>query len=155
MKSANKNRFIVLLMILFFGLSSPATFAQQTQNSVPWQADQAIEPAQLAKEINSGAAKNLLILNTGSVNDIKGAVNIGPLGDKKNEKKLSKYLKDIPRNKAIVIYCGCCPMNHCPNIRPAYQILKDMGFTNFKILDIKDNISVDWISKGYPLAQGN
>jgi hypothetical protein len=155
MKFVIKIKSTAFLLLIFSGLFVNNSFAQKGQNDVPWSSNQAIKPSELAAEINSGAAKNILIINSGSVNDIKGAVNIGPLGDKENQKKLSKYLKDIPKDKSIVIYCGCCPMNHCPNIRPAYQILKEKGFTNFKILDIKENIAVDWISKGYPLAKGN
>ena len=52
----------------------------------------------------------------------------------------------------IVIYCGCCPFEHCPNIRPAFNLLNEMGFTNQKLLSLQKNIKADCIDKGYPVS---
>lgn len=150
MKRQQSARFLLILFLLCgYFLPNNAT-AQNKTASVPWPSDQAISPDSLAKAITDGAAKNVLIINAGPVNNIKGAVRIGAVSEEENQQKLLQYLKDVPKDKSIIIYCGCCPMNHCPNIRPAFQILKDNGFTNFKILDIKENIATDWIRKGYP-----
>jgi hypothetical protein len=35
-----------------------------------------------------------------------------------------------------VIYCGCCPWTHCPNMKPADDALHAMGFTKVKSLSI-------------------
>jgi hypothetical protein len=32
---------------------------------------------------------------------------------------LERAVKDVPRERAILIYCGCCPWDKCPNVRPA------------------------------------
>ena len=45
---------------------------------------------------------------------------------------LKKAVADLPRGKELYIYCGCCPFVKCPNIRPAYTALHEMGFTNVK-----------------------
>lgn len=136
--------------LLFCIIVSPV-FGQNKTSHFPWTADQVIEPATLASEIKADAANNILILNTGPVDDIKGAVNIGAVEEKKNIRKLKRFLKDVPKDKSIVFYCGCCNMETCPNIVPAFDLLKKEGFTNFKILDIKENLSEEWISKGYPM----
>lgn len=141
----------MLLTGLFCNMTI-CSFGQDTTKSFPWTSDQVIEPATLAAELNSDSAANLLILNTGPVNDIKDAVNIGPVEERKNVRKLKRFLKDVPRDKPIVFYCGCCSMETCPNIVPAFELLKKKGFTNFKILDIKENLSEEWIAKGYPMA---
>jgi hypothetical protein len=138
------------LALLFCIIVSPV-FGQNKISHFPWTADQVIEPAVLASEIKSDSANNILILNTGPVDDIKGAVNIGAVEEKKNIRKLKRFLKDIPKDQAIVFYCGCCNMQTCPNIVPAFNLLKKEGFTHFKILDIKENLSEEWISKGYPM----
>jgi len=52
-----------------------------------------------------------------------------------------------------VIYCGCCPFEHCPNVRPAFQLLNEMKFTNQKLLNLSTNLKTDWIDKGYPVAK--
>jgi hypothetical protein len=49
-----------------------------------------------------------------------------------------------------VIYCGCCPMLKCPNIRPAYSTLKELGFTHIRVLSLPTNLHTDWVSKDYP-----
>ena len=118
----------------------------------PWTADQVIQPAALAQEITADSTQHLLVLNIGPVDDIKGAVNIGPVEKKKNLRALKRFLKKQPKDKEIVFYCGCCEMETCPNILPAFEILDKMGFTNFKILNIEKNLDQDWISKGYPMA---
>ena len=41
---------------------------------------------------------------------------------------LKKWLATLPRSTNVVIYCGCCPFDRCPNIRPAYTALRDTGF---------------------------
>lgn len=150
--TAKKSMLGLLLCFFIFGLQN--SFAQDSQNR-PWTKDQVVEPAQLAAEITADSAGNILILNTGPVDDIKGAVNIGAVEYKKNVRKLKKYLRNVPKDKAIVFYCGCCKMETCPNIVPAFELLKKEGFTNFKILNIEENLSEDWVSKGYPMANNS
>lgn len=153
MKFKNKTGSFLALALLFSCLLQNQSFAQEKTVSVPWMPEQAIAPDSLAQAIQTGKAKDILIINAGPVNNIKGAIRIGPVSEKENRQKLTQYLQNIPKDKPIVIYCGCCPMDHCPNIRPAFQILKKNGFTNFRILDIEDNLSTDWIRKDYPMDE--
>ncbi len=67
---------------------------------------------------------------------------------------LSHRVSALPKNTFIVLYCGCCPWSHCPNLNPAYNALQQMGFTNVKVLFIANNFGVDWVDKGYPVARG-
>ena len=41
-------------------------------------------------------------------------------------------------------------MVRCPNIRPAYRALKELGYTNVRVLDLATNFHDDWSGKGYP-----
>ena len=123
--------------------------AAQTQQD-PWTPTQLLAPQTLADSITNGSAKNLLILGVGPGALIKGSVDIGPAHEPVKLAKLKTYLKDQPRDKEIVIYCGCCPFEHCPNIRPAFQAIKEMGFTNARLLDLSHNIKVDWLDHCYP-----
>jgi hypothetical protein len=152
MRLSNKISAFILLLTAVFSFSQETSFGQDTSSSFPWTANQVIQPAQLSAMIEAGSTKNMLILNAGPMDDIKGAVNIGPVSEKKNARKLTQYLKNVPKDKAIVVYCGCCPMNVCPNIRPAFKILNKEGFTNFKIMYLEHNLNVDWVTKGYPMA---
>jgi thiosulfate/3-mercaptopyruvate sulfurtransferase len=60
----------------------------------------------------------------------------------------------LAKHAAMVIYCGCCPWSHCPNIAAAYDALHAMGFTGVKVLYIADNFGDNWASQGYPVAKG-
>lgn len=68
--------------------------------------------------------------------------------------KLKHRVEPLPRSTFIVIYCGCCPWSHCPNIKPADDALRAMGFTNVKVVHIAENFGTDWKDKGYPTAKG-
>ncbi len=137
--------FLFSTMLVFnIGVS-----AQQQQE--PWNSNQLMKTSTLASNINNDKTKDLLILSIGPGAIIKGSVDIGPTGEQKNIKKLKNYLNNVSKDKEIVIYCGCCPFDKCPNIRPAFQLLNDMNFKNAKLLDIPQNIKVDWINKDYPM----
>jgi hypothetical protein len=118
----------------------------------PWRPDQLMEPKDLAAIINGNTASNTLIINVGPAGLIKNAVDIGPTHEKNSLDKLRTLLGKEKRDRPIVIYCGCCPFEHCPNVRPAFQLLNEMKFTNQKLLNLTHNLKTDWINNGYPMA---
>jgi rhodanese-related sulfurtransferase len=80
---------------------------------------------------------------------------IGPASSEAGLQQLRKRVESLPRTKLIVLYCGCCPWGHCPNVKPADDALHTMGFTNVKVLYISDNFGTNWVDKGYPVAKGD
>ena len=145
MKTTNKTKIILLaiaavVMTAFQGLS-----AQHSKE--PWTEQQLMEPAALAKTLNDPRAKQPL----GPKAVIKNSIDMGPAGEKENLDKLKEKLSKVPKDADIVIYCGCCPFSRCPNVRPAFSLLNEMGFKNQKLLNIPHNIKVDWIDQGYPV----
>lgn len=132
-----------------------SAFAFQA-SSIPQ--SQLIEPEDLVKVLNTKGQKPLLIHVGFHVlylqAHIPNSEYIGPARDPAALEKLRTRLKSLPRNKLIVIYCGCCPWDHCPNVKPAHDALVAMGFTNIKVLHVADNIATDWIDKGYPTTHG-
>ena len=112
-----------------------------------------MEPADLAKMIQSKAANTPVIFNIGPAGKITGSVYIGAAHDAENIAALKKQLEKLPKNTSVVIYCGCCPFEPCPNVRPAFKLLNEMGFTNHKLLNLSHNLKVDWIDKGYPVER--
>jgi len=81
---------------------------------------------------------------------IAGTVYAGPGSKPEGLEALKAMVAKEPRDREIVIYCGCCPWEKCPNIRPAFAALQDMGFTNVKALYVPENLAKDWIDKGFP-----
>jgi hypothetical protein len=68
--------------------------------------------------------------------------------------ELKAWAAALPRSTDLVIYCGCCPMDRCPNLRPAYTALSGMGFKKLRVLVLPTSFAVDWADKGYPMQKG-
>jgi thiosulfate/3-mercaptopyruvate sulfurtransferase len=122
------------------------------QNPVNWTKEQLLEPAELAKTLATN--KDIpLIYSVGPGALIPHSFIIGMTNDEKNLDAFKKKLNGLPKDASIVVYCGCCPFEHCPNVRPAVAALKDLHFTNYKLLDLPHNLKADWIDKGYPTVK--
>ncbi len=128
------------------------TSFEDNTNGEPWTEEQLLEPATLAQRIES-SEKLPVIFSLGAGNIIPGSKDTGAAGEKENLENLKKELQELPRDTEIVLYCGCCPFNICPNVRPAFSLLNEMEFTNHQLLNLRENIKVDWLDKGY--AVGN
>jgi hypothetical protein len=85
---------------------------------------------------------------------IPGSEFFGPAANAAVVQQLQKRMEALPRNRFVVVYCGCCPWSRCPNVKPAYEALHNMGFRKLKVLYIPDNMGTDWVNKGYPVEKG-
>jgi len=131
-----------------------AAFAQQD----PWKDSDVIQPQALAARLAAAAASKPVILYVGfpvlyRSSHIPDAVLAGPVSKPEGLDALRQAVAKLPHNAEIVIYCGCCPFDHCPNIRPAYSELRRLGFEKVTVLSIPTNMSKDWIGKGYPIQK--
>lgn len=148
-----KTRFsIILLFAIISSANASNLFSSQGQQE-PWTQQQLLNPADLAKTLNSPKSAQPIVFSVGPQAVIKGSIDIGSTMMKENLSKLKQKLEKLPKNSQIVVYCGCCPFDRCPNIRPAIALLKDMQFNNYKLLNLPQNVKVDWIDLGYPLAE--
>jgi hypothetical protein len=117
-----------------------------------------MNPEELAKVLQSAAKPKPLILNVGprllfQQAHITGAEYVGAGSDTQGLEALRSRVKTLPKKTSIVLYCGCCPWSHCPNVRPAFAELQKLGFTSVKVLYIANNFGADWVAKGYPTAK--
>jgi hypothetical protein len=137
----------------FIGAFSPlGAFAQNApsaQPADPWTPSQLMAPADLASRINKGTQPLIICVGPGGL--IRGSVETGPAHEQASLDKLQTLLAKENRDREVVIYCGCCPFVHCPNIRPAFNLLTSMHFTHAYLLDLSHNIRIDWIEHGYPV----
>lgn len=148
-------------------LLSVSAYAQQAKTSKPKPRqsvqvpalgkEQLLAPEELVKILQSPGTKPL-ILNIGpwmlySQARIPGAEFIGPGMEPQSIQALKKRVNGLPKTTSMVLYCGCCPWIHCPNVEPAYQALRSLGFTKVKVLYIATNLGVDWVYKGYPTTR--
>ena len=144
-----------VLIFLFFTLAASVyanNVFSQGQND-PWTPQQLLAPSDLAKVLNNPKSSQPIVFSVGMQAIIKGSIDIGPTMRPENLNTLKQKLGKVAKNAQIVVYCGCCPFSRCPNIRPAMKLLKDMQFTNYKLLNLPQNVKVDWIDKGYPMSE--
>jgi hypothetical protein len=117
----------------------------------PWSQQQLLEPSELVQLLDN-SEDSLVIFSLGAGGIIPGSKDTGPSGEKESLNNLRQELETLPKDSHILIYCGCCPFDICPNVRPAFTLLNEMDFTNHQLLNLRENIKVDWIDKGYPVG---
>lgn len=143
-----------LASILLFSL-----FAVGQSAELPPGSPQLIQPEDLAKTLQSSGGQKPIVLYVGPHilyvhAHVPGAEYIGQTGKPEGLDKLRERAKSLPHDAFVVIYCGCCPWDRCPNIRPAYQELAKMGFKNLRVLYLSSSFGIDWTEKGYPVVKG-
>jgi hypothetical protein len=111
-----------------------------------------IECVELDRMITS--KKSPIIINCGNQEDIIGSIPIGEISKNSNWKSslkqaLIKSKIEKSFNKPVVVYCGCCSSDNCPNVEPVIKELISMGFRDVKGLYFFDGYGPDWKAKGY------
>ncbi len=149
-----KSKFVLLacVLVILGAVVLAAAGHHPHPAEEPWTPAELMSPADLAKVLADPHAQQPIVFCIGPGAVIKGSIDIGPARDSANLAKLRQRLGALPKDAPIVIYCGCCPFVHCPNIRPAFSLIKDMKFTQPKLLNLEHNVKVDWIDKGFPVT---
>jgi hypothetical protein len=148
-----KKIFFSLVLIAAVGLPVFLLTAFQKPAGEPWTEKQLLAPEELAKIISNPQSEKPIIFSVGPGAVIRGSLDMGAAHEQANYEKLKRALEKLPKTADIIIYCGCCPFEHCPNIRPAFSLLNEMKFSNPRLLNIEHNIKTDWIDKGYPVIK--
>ena len=139
--------------------SMTASLAPRTQGPEPWTTAQAIEPGELVKQLAAPRpASRPMVVYVGFRVLYRGghvptASFHGPASTPDGLAELKQWASGVPRSAEVVVYCGCCPLADCPNLRPAFKALRDMGFTRLRVLVLPHNFATDWIGKGYPVER--
>ncbi len=128
------------------------------QAADPWRANGLVQPADAAAKLARNKSDQPIILQVGFQALYKGAripgsKYAGPGATAEGLANLERAVKDVPRGRAILMYCGCCPWEKCPNVRPAFTRLKQLGFTKIEVLKIATNVHTDWVEHGYPIEK--
>ncbi len=146
MKKRNLIHCSIIFLLIISCLQSKG---QKPEN---WTADQLLEPSALAKTLQS--KKDIpVIYSVGPGAVIPRSIDMGMANDSTNLERFKQAISKLPKATNIVVYCGCCPFDHCPNVWPAIDVLHKMKFTNYHLLNLPHNIKSDWISKGYPVTK--
>jgi 3-mercaptopyruvate sulfurtransferase SseA len=131
--------------------------AANAKDTTPTKAD-LVQPAEVAKDLALPEWRRPVLLHVGfsvlyKSGHIPGSKYVGSGSTARGRAELKKALKAIPKDKAVVLYCGCCPWEHCPNVNPAFRVARGLGYKNVKILYIVQDLQHDWVDKGYPALE--
>ena len=140
-----------MIRLLSLTLLTALCFCQDPAD--PWPKQDLLAPAALVPALQTSQPPVVIAVAFPvlySQRHIARAIFAGPGSKPEGIEALKKAAAKYPKGADIVIYCGCCPMVKCPNIRPAYRALKEMGFTHVRVLDIPTNMHADWYTKNYP-----
>jgi len=147
----------VAFAFILLAQPEPALAQHKPAASIPSAA--LVQPADLAADLKNASRPKPLVLHVGfrilyTQAHIPGSEFVGPASEESGLQLLRNRVAKLPKDTAIVIYCGCCPWSDCPNIAAAYDALHALGFKQVKALYIADNLGTDWIDHGYPIAKG-
>ena len=141
--------------------SNQSGAANQEKAPEPWADAQVLHASDLAHELGNAdkGVRYPTIIYVGFRTLFEGghipeASFHGTASKEEGLAELKKWLATLPRSTNLLIYCGCCPFNRCPNMRPAYAALHDMGFTHVRVLVLPTSFATDWVEKGYPMQKG-
>jgi thiosulfate/3-mercaptopyruvate sulfurtransferase len=118
-----------------------------------------IHPAALVATLQGSSDRKPLVLQVGAhvifvQAHIPGSEYVGPGEEDAGLEALRARVAKLPRATSIVIYCGCCPWDHCRNIGGAFTALQSLGFKHVKVLYLESDFGSNWVDKGYPVARG-
>lgn len=132
--------------------------ARAAVNAPEWKDARQISPVELAKKISGPAAGRPVVLQIGfkvlyQGAHIPGSICVGSASTPEGIARLRAEAARIARDQEVVIYCGCCPWEKCPNVHPAYEELRKMGFSKLVVLLIPQDFAHDWIGAGLPVER--
>ena len=143
----------------FSMLAFVATLCLCQDAADPWTKSEVLEPSVLAGILKDSKQPPTVLCvafpNLYKLKHISHAGFAGPGSKAEGLDMLKKEVANLSKDADLVIYCGCCPMVKCPNIRPAYRALQEMGFKHIRVLDIPTNMHTDWYTKNYPTEEGS
>lgn len=148
---SNKFSYLLASIVTCYALTGVSPVGAQSSGGIT--PSDLKDTAELAAALQNTNSAKPIILNIGSAEQIKGATLIGPAGKAKGMAELKDQLAKLPKDKEIIIYCGCCPLGRCPNVQPAFALFKKNQFTKAKVLQLPTNLTEDWVAKGYPMEQ--
>ncbi len=117
-----------------------------------------LPPAELVQHLDDVKAGRTVVFHVGPEilfqhAHVPGARHVGEAGTDAGYQALVHAIAATPKDKKIVVYCGCCPYRNCPNVRPANKALHASGHKDFALLDLPENFRTDWEQKGYPVEK--
>lgn len=148
----NRVPIVLVAALLFAG----GLAAQPGTAPAAWSAEDLTSPEILVKLLTAKAVPSIFYVGFPVLYraaHVPGAILAGPGSKPEGLDTLRAALAKVPKDAPVVLYCGCCPWDVCPNVRPALKLIKELGYKNAKVVIIPTNLHTDWTSKGYPVER--
>jgi thiosulfate/3-mercaptopyruvate sulfurtransferase len=115
-----------------------------------------LAPAALAERLHDVKAGKIAVFYVGpellyDLAHVPGARKLGPVSEPAVQDALRQAVGALPADTEVVLYCGCCPIRNCPNIRPGSALIRALKRPSAHWLDLPTNFATDWTDKGYPV----
>jgi hypothetical protein len=163
MQTTLKLHLLVGASLLLVALAAPtsrrpAYAAPAAKDSVT--AADLIQPAELAPLLALSPDQRPALLHVGfqalyRTAHVAGSRYAGPGSKPEGLRALKLALKPLPRDREVVLYCGCCPWKDCPNVRPAFRTARAMGFKHVRVLYLAKNLRQSGLDAGLPESKGD
>jgi hypothetical protein len=133
------SRSIIFRVSLITVIAATVAFAMaqdlaKQKDPLPPGSNQLIQAEELARALKGPRKPVVLYVGPKSIYaqaHIPGAENIGPVARPEGMEKLRARAASLAKDSPVVIYGGCCPWDHRPNVRPAYAELTRPGSPAF------------------------
>jgi hypothetical protein len=144
---------VAALLVALTGLVLRA--APVAPPATPWTAAQTLTPDDLAQWLRDPASRPVVVYvgfrSLFRAGHLPAALYHGAASEPDGLTALRRWAKTQPPSTRIVIYCGCCPFEVCPNVKPAFEALRDAGLSDVHVLVLPTGFGVDWVEKGFPV----
>jgi len=145
---------ILLPLVCAFALIAQTPTPNGAAINPPWTSGDVIQVPDLVKIVAAKGANSPAIFQVGfeklyTTQHVPGSIYAGPGRTDAGLDNLKKAVAGVAKDRTIVLYCGCCPWDHCPNMKPAFALLHSLGYTRIKVVEIPKSFGEDWAAKGY------
>ncbi len=80
-----------------------------------------------------------------------GSAYAGPGSKAEGIELLKRAVAGQPKDREIVLYCGCCPWEKCLECAAGFcGFLHEMGFSRVRVMVVPKDFKTDWDDKGFP-----
>lgn len=150
---------VIATALLCMSAACAGAATQSATSGEPWTAANTVRPADLVRELASSTGTDTpVVVCTAPAflyrnGHVPGAVLHGPASTAQGLGDLTTWAEGLSRSTNLVVYCGCCPLDQCPNLRPAFDALRAMGFARLRALILPNNFGTDWAEQGHPVER--
>jgi len=143
---------VLLIAIALPGRNAPGHRAAPAD---PWTAAQTVQPAAFAAELKQEKDPAPTVIYVG-VHTLYNGAHIQEGSSRSTEPhsnssarslRIASGPQSLPRRSQ--------GREKCPNIRPAFSALQQMGFTRLRVLILPASFAKDWVEKGYPIEKSS